>query len=176
MQQALLQTLFNNPSGAQIAGGAMMVVLFVSVGVVAAVALTSVARRVLCGRYEQIYWSVLLIVIAALYSGFAAWFEVPVDAWITELSGIAVFVLVAVAGSFSVKGLALGYAMHGLWDMAHSLFGSVILGHTLSAIPLGYGMFCAGFDLTAAVYLALWPHDWDAPGRFYPKRWKGPVA
>ena len=55
MNNALLQTLFNDPSGGQIAGGMMMVFLFSSVGVAAAGAFAFVARHVFLGRYEQVF-------------------------------------------------------------------------------------------------------------------------
>lgn len=162
----LLQTLFDDPSGGQIAGGVMMILLFTSVGATAAAAFAFVARRMLHGRFEQIFWAVLLAAIAAFYAGFAGWFEAPEAAWNTELVAISLFALVAVFGGFSGPMLALGYALHGAWDVAHSLFGTVILGHAASDIPLGYGMFCMGFDFTAAAYLLLWAKDWKQPGRF----------
>lgn len=161
MNDALLRTLFDNPSTGQLAGGLMMILLFVSVGVAAAATFIYVARRVFPKRYEQIYWSVLLVAIAAFYIGFAAWFEVDTEAWKTEAIAIAVFALVACIGAFSAPALALGYALHGTWDIAHSLFGAAIAGHTVSDIPLGYGMFCLGFDLATAAYLLWCPKDWN---------------
>ncbi len=176
MNNALLQTMFDNPSGSQLAGGVMMITLFTFVGVAAAAAFAYVARRVFLGRYEQIYWAVLLAAIAAFYIGFASWFEAAPDAWSTELSAIAVFCVVAAIGAFSRSALALGYLMHGIWDITHSLYGTLILGHAASDIPLGYGMFCLGFDVATAVYLFWWPKDWSQPARFRPAFWRHEVS
>ncbi len=172
MNSALLQTLFSDPSGGQLAGGIMMVVLFSSVGVAAAAAFAFVGRKMCSGRYEQLFWSALLASIAAFYVGFAGWFQADSEAWLTELSAIAAFVVVAVIGAFSAPILALGYLMHGIWDIGHSLYGTVILGRAVSDIPLGYGMFCLGFDVATAAYLFWWPKDWSQAGQFKPAFWR----
>jgi hypothetical protein len=172
MSHALLQTLVNDPTRAQIAGGMMMIILFLFVGLVTAIATTVIARRVFQGRYERVYWAVLLAAIAAIYLGFAGWFQASPEAWTTELTGIVVFAVVAVIGAFSATALAFGYLLHGLWDVAHSLLGTDFFGHAASSIPLGYDMFCLGFDFAAAAYLAGWPKQWDKPGRFNPRFWR----
>ena len=156
MNEPLLKTLLGDPSAGQIAGGLMMLLLFLSLGVLAATAVVLALRRLFPARLEQCVWAMLLAAIAAFYLGFAAWFQVPSTAWSTELAAIAVFVLVAFVGAFSRMALAIGYGLHGVWDVCHSLFGSLILGLPVSDIPLGYGMFCLGFDLTAAIYLLRW--------------------
>ncbi|RZO86224.1 MAG: hypothetical protein EVA65_04650 [Oceanococcus sp.] len=171
MHYALLQTLVNDPSGGQIAGGVMMIVLFLSVGVAAAGAFAFVARHVFLGRYERMFWSALLVVIAAFYLGFAAWYQADAVAWRTELAAITVFAFVAVIGASSAPVLALGYLFHGVWDIAHSLYGVIILGFPASEIPLGYGMFCLGFDVATAAYLFWWPKDWNTAGQFNPIFW-----
>ena len=55
--------------------------------------------------------------------------------------------------------------MHGLWDIAHRLFGSSLFGLPMTEIPLGYGMFCLTFDLTVAGYLMMSDTAWDDPGK-----------
>jgi len=62
--------------------------------------------------------------------------------------------------------------MHGLWDIAHSLFGSSLLGLPITEIPLGYGMFCLTFDFTVAGYLMISDTAWDEPGAFDPYFWR----
>ena len=172
MSEPLLKTLMDDPSGGQIAGGIMMILLFSSVGAIAASAMAYATRRIFLGKLEQYFWAVLLGAIAAFYIGFAGWFQASTGAWATELSAIAVFVVIAVIGGFSGLALAIGYFMHGAWDIAHSLFGTVILGNSASDIPLGYGMFCLGFDIAAAVYLLWWPKQWDNPSEFKPTFWR----
>ncbi len=175
MNTALLQTLLDNPSGGQIAGGVMMIILFPFVGLMAAAATAFVARRMFLGSHERVYWAGMLMAIAAFYLGFAGWFEAPAEAWTTELIGIGVFIAVAAWGAFSAPALALGYLLHGLWDIAHSLFGTSIAGHAASDIPLGYGMFCLGYDFAAASYLAWCPKQWDVPARLNLRFWQNPA-
>jgi hypothetical protein len=62
--------------------------------------------------------------------------------------------------------------MHGLWDIAHSLFGSSLFGRPMTEIPLGYGMLCLTFDLTVAGYLMMSDTAWDEPGKFDPYFWR----
>ncbi|RZO86908.1 MAG: hypothetical protein EVA65_01130 [Oceanococcus sp.] len=176
MTEPLLQTLFNDPGAAQLAGGIMMIMLFSAVGVAAAGAFAYVARRMFHGRYEQFFWSLLLIGIAAFYTGFAGWFQVETAAWRTELWAIAGFALLAILGLFSARMLACGYVAHGLWDIAHSLYGTSIHGLAASDIPLGYGIFCLGFDIATAAYLLCWPKDWRQPGQFTPRFWRASMT
>jgi hypothetical protein len=37
--------------------------------------------------------------------------------------------------------VALGYVMHGPWDLSHCLSGSSLAGLSITEIPLGYGIF-----------------------------------
>lgn len=172
MNIPLLQGLLDSPTPGQMAGGVMMILLFSFVGFVVATATAFVARRVFLGWHERAFWAGFLVAVAAFYMGFAAWFQVSPAAWQTELIAIVLFVLVAVAGAFSSMALAIGYALHGVWDIAHSLYGTVILGHPASDIPLGYGMFCLGFDFAAAAYLLGWPQQANQPARFQPRFWR----
>lgn len=172
MTEPLLKTLLADPSAAQVAGGVMMIVLFSSVGAIAAFGMASVARRVFLGRFEQFFWAGLLLAIAVFYMGFAAWFEAPARAWNSEIAAIALVAFLALVGSYWGPALAVGYAFHGLWDIGHSVFGTDMLGHALSDIPLGYGMFCLGFDFAAVAYLLWWPKSWDDVARFQPLYWR----
>ena len=72
----------------------------------------------------------------------------------------------AVCRLFYRPAIAFGFAMHGLWDIAHSLFGSSLFGLPTTEIPVGYGMLCLTFDLTVAGYLMMSDTAWDEPGKF----------
>jgi hypothetical protein len=39
------------------------------------------------------------------------------------------------------RAIAVGYVMHGLWDLSHCLSGSSLAGLSITEIPLGYGIF-----------------------------------
>ena len=69
-------------------------------------------------------------------------------------------------GLFSRPAIAVGYVLHGLWDLSHSLSGSSLAGLSLTDIPLGYGIFCLTYDFTVACYLMRSDTAWHEPGKF----------
>ena len=173
MDSALLQDLLaGTGSSSQFTGGLVVALLYVVIGLRSAIGSIVIFRRAFQGRWEQVFWSSFLIVIAAFYLGFAAYFGALADAWQTELVGVAVFIVFAVVGLFSRPALALGYVVHGLWDLSHSVSGSSLSGLSITEIPLGYGLFCLTYDLTVATYLMISDTTWDAPGRFDPYFWR----
>jgi hypothetical protein len=154
METALLRNLLTGAgSGSQFFGGLVIALLYATIGVLGAVGSILVLRRIFRGKWEQIFWSSFLVAIAAFYLSFAAYFEASADAWKTETVGVAVFIVAALAGLFSRRAVAAGYAMHGLWDLCHSLLGPSVLGLSLTEVPLGYEIFCAAYDLVVASYL-----------------------
>ncbi len=173
MDSALLQDLLaGTGSSSRFTGGLVVALLYVVIGLLSAIGSIVIFRRAFQGRWEQVFWSSFLIVIAAFYLGFAAYFGALADAWQTELVGVAVFIVFAVVGLFSRPALALGYVVHGLWDLSHSVSGSSLSGLSITEIPLGYGLFCLTYDLTVATYLMISDTAWDAPGRFDPYFWR----
>ena len=129
MDTALLHNLIVGAvSSSQFIGGLIVAVLYVVIGLLSAIGSIVVFRRIFQGRWEQIFWACFLVVIAAFYLSFAAYFGASPDAWRTELVGVAVFLICAVCGLFFRPAIAIGYVMHGLWDLSHSLSGSSIAG------------------------------------------------
>jgi hypothetical protein len=167
MEAALLQNLTAvTGSSSQLVGGFVIGLLYAGIGLLSAMGSILVFRRVFQGRWEQIFWSSFLFVIATFYLSFAAYFGALADAWRTELFFVALILVCAVGGLFYRPAIAFGYAVHGLWDIAHSLFGSSVLGLPITEIPLGYGMFCLTFDFAVAGYLMMSDTAWDEPGTF----------
>jgi len=115
---------------------------------------------------EQIFWASFLLVIAAFYLSFAAYFDASAHAWQTEIGGVAVFLVFAVGGLFSRSAIAVGYVMHGLWDLSHCLSGSSLAGLSMAETPLGYGIFCSSYDFVVAYYLMISDSAWHEAGRF----------
>jgi hypothetical protein len=111
-------------------------------------------------------------VIAAFYLSFAAYFGASTHAWQTELVGVAVFLVCAVGGLFSRSAIAVGYVMHGLWDLSHCLSGSSFAGLSITEIPLGYGIFCSTYDFMVACYLMISDTAWHESGQFDPYFWR----
>jgi hypothetical protein len=166
MDLALLQTLMAGArSSGQFIGGLVVVLLYVVIGFLAAIGSILIFRRIFQGRWEQIFWASFLVLIAAFYLSFAAYFGVSPHAWQTEVAVVVVFLVCAVVGLFFRPAIAVGYVMHGLWDLSHSLSGSSLAGLPITEIPLGYGIFCATYDFTVACYLMTSETAWHEPGK-----------
>jgi len=167
MDSALLQTLIAGAgSSSQFVGGLVVALLYAVIGVLGAIGSILVFRQIFQGRWEQIFWSSFLVVIAAFYLSFAAYFEASTHAWRTEGIGVAVFLVCAVGGLFSRPIIAVGYVMHGLWDLSHCLYGSSLAGLSITETPLGYGIFCSTYDLVVACYLMIGDTAWHESGKF----------
>ena len=167
MDSALLQNLMAGAgSSSQFVGGLVVAVLYVVIGLLSAIGSILVFRRMFQGRWEQIFWACFLVVIAAFYLSFAAYFGASPHAWRTELIGVAVFLVCAVCGLFFRSAIAVGYVMHGLWDLSHSFAGSSLAGLSITDIPLGYGLFCSTFDFVVAGYLMVSDTAWHESGKF----------
>ena len=173
LDSALLQNLMAGAgSSSQFIGGLIVAVLYVVIGLLSAIGSILVFRRIFHGRWEQIFWASFLVVIAAFYLSFAAYFGASTHAWQTELIGVGVFLVCALCGLFSRSAIAIGYILHGLWDLSHCLSGSSLAGFSITDIPLGYGIFCSAFDFVVAAYLMISNTAWHEPGRFDPYFWR----
>ena len=169
MDSALLKNLVAGAgSSGQFIGGLVVAMLYAVIGVLGAVGSILVFRRIFQGRWEQIFWALFLLVIAAFYLSFAAYFGASTHAWQTETVGVAVFLVFAVGGLFSRSAIAVGYVMHGLWDLSHCLSGSSLAGLSMTETPLGYGIFCSSYDFVVAYYLIVSDSAWHEAGRFDP--------
>jgi hypothetical protein len=167
MDSALLQNLMSGAGwNSRFIGGLVVAVLYLMIGVLGAIGSILVFRRMFQGRWEQIFWAAFLVVIAAFYLSFAAYFGASPHAWQTEVVGVGVFLVCAVGGLLSRSAIAVGYVMHGLWDLSHCLSGSSLAGLSMTDIPLGYGIFCSTYDFVVAGYLMISDTAWHERGKF----------
>jgi len=167
MDSALLRNLMAGAgSSSQFIGGLVVVLLYLVIGLLSAIGTILIVRRIFQGRWEQIFWASFLVVIAAFYLSFAAYFGASPHAWQTEVVGVAFFLVCAVCGLFFRPAIAVGYVMHGLWDLSHSLSGPSLAGLSITDIPLGYGIFCATYDFVVAGYLIRSDTAWHESGKF----------
>ena len=127
------------------------IVIPLLVGLVLAAAFALLAR--LAGpRLRMRLHSAALVVAAVAYVAFAARGGNPTGVWV-EVVGTALFGGVAALGLArrSARLLALGWAVHPLWDALHTR--GTLAGYT----PGGYVVLCIGFDLLlAALILGGW--------------------
>lgn len=166
MDAPLLRTLVTGAgSSSQFLGGLVIFLLYFVIGLLSAIGSILVFRRVFQGRWEQIFWALFLVAIAAFYLSFAAYSEASTHAWQTEVIAVAVFVACAVGGLFFRPAIAVGYVMHGLWDLSHSLSGASFAGVSITDIPLGYGIFCSTYDFVVAGYLMISDTAWRDAGK-----------
>jgi hypothetical protein len=173
LDSALLQNLLTGTgSVSQFFGGVVVVILYATIGLLGAAGSIFIFRGMFQGRWELIFWAAFLVAIASFYLGFSAYFGVSSHAWQTEIVGVVVFVTCAAIGLFTRSAIAVGYVLHGLWDLTHSVSGSSLSGLSLTDIPLGYGIFCSTYDLTVACYLLRGDTAWRAPGKFNLYFWR----
>jgi len=91
MDSTLLRNLIAGAgSSSQFVGGLVVALLYAVVGVLGAIGSIFVFRQIFQGRWEQIFWASFLVVIAAFYLSFAAYFGASTHAWRTEIVGVAI--------------------------------------------------------------------------------------
>ena len=146
-------------------GFVVIVILYAAIGFMAAAGAISIAQRILAPKAEQVFYAMFLIMIAAFYLAFTAYFGVA-TAWRLEMAVVVTSVVIGLLGARLPFALILGYPLHGLWDLLHELqthgVYSAFEPGRLTAIPLSYGVFCAVFDLRMGAYFHTRRAKWTA--------------
>src|SRR5262249_53653229 len=152
--------------GQSMLGFAVIVVLYAVICLMAAAGTIFIARKILTPKAEQIFYAAFLIMIAAFYLAFAAYFGVGTTAWQLETAAVVAFVAIALLGARLPAALIVGYLLHGVWDLLHELQAhgtySAFGPGQLTAVPLAYGVFCAAFDFCMAGYFFTRRTEWSA--------------
>ncbi|HWG48834.1 MAG TPA: DUF6010 family protein [Candidatus Acidoferrales bacterium] len=143
----------------------LIVILYALIGLLAAAGTILLTGKLLVPTTEQIFYAIFLIIIAALYLVFTAYFKVA-TAWRLEAVAVVVFIAIAALGSRLPAALIAGYCLHGVWDLLHELqahgAGSVFGAGHLTSIPLAYGFFCFVFDFCLAAYFYTRRASWSS--------------
>jgi hypothetical protein len=146
-------------------GFVVIVVLYLVIGLMAAAGCVSVGRRFLAPRAEQVFYAAFLVLVAAFYLAFAAYFG-SATAWRVESAVVVVFLVIGLVGARLPLALVVGYLLHAAWDLLHELQQhgaiSALEPGQLTMVPLAYGFFCAAFDLVMAAYFHVRRGDWTA--------------
>jgi len=158
--------------GYSMLGFVVIVILYAAIGLMAAAGVILIARKVLAPKAEQIFYAMFLIMIAAFYLAFAAYFGVA-TAWRLETAVIVAFVAIGLLGARLPFALIAGYSLHGLWDLlhefqAHGAYSAFEPGQ-LTAIPLAYGVCCAAIDFCLAAYFCVRYSEWIAAWKAVPQ-------
>jgi hypothetical protein len=118
---------------------------YFGIGVLAAIGTVTISRARFSPRFEHIFFALLLIPIAAMYLAFVEYFG-DHSALRLEVYGVALFAGLGLLGLRLPVLLIIGYALHGVWDLAHEAFlnfgpapGDI---RSVTVIPLAYGVFC----------------------------------
>ena len=144
-------------------GFLVIVVLYATIGLLAAAGAISITRKI-GPKAEQVLYGLFLVIIAALYLAFVAYFG-KATAWRVETVAVVLFALIGLFGVRLSIALVIGYALHGAWDLVHELqaqgaISTYYLG-PLTAVPLAYGVFCAAFDVRIAAYAFKRRDEWN---------------
>ena len=165
--------------GYSMLGFLVIVILYAAVGLMAAAGAIFITRKIFGPRGEQVFYGMFLILIAAFYLAFVAYFG-NATAWRAETAAVVVFAVIGLFGVRLPVALIAGYSLHGLWDLLHELAAqgafSAIEPGQLTAIPLAYGVFCAAFDVCIAAYSYARRGEWDAAWTAQPQRETTPPA
>ena len=142
----------------------VILVLYMTVGVFAAIGTANVSKVLLPPKFEQVFYAVYLAIIAGILFAFTVYFGSD-QAWRVESTAVLCFALIALAGIRVPHALIAGY-VHGLWDVIHELHAhaglSVFEPGQTTAIPLAYGAFCATYDFCMAGYFFTRRAHWNA--------------
>lgn len=146
-------------------GFLVIVVLYATIGLLAAAGAISITRKIFGPKAEQVFYGLFLVIIAAFYLAFVAYFG-NAAAWRMETVAVVLFALIGLFGVRLPTALVIGYALHGAWDLVHELqaqgaISAYYLGR-LTAVPLAYGVFCAAFDVYIAAYAFKRRDEWSA--------------
>lgn len=143
----------------------IIVVLYISVGFLAAAGSIFISQKLFSARGEQVFFALFFIAIAGFYLAFTAYFENQ-EAWRLEMAVVIVFSLFGILGLRFPLALIVGYSLHGIWDIVHEIhtLGGVNLfgAGKITEIPLAYGVFCAAFDWCVAGYFYARRREWNA--------------
>jgi hypothetical protein len=143
----------------------VIIVLYVSVGILAAAGSIFISKNVFSAKVEQIFFALFLVAIAAFYLAFAAYFGNQ-EAWRLEMGSVVVFAVFGVLGVRVPVVLIVGYCLHGIWDACHEIDAhggvSPFGAEKMTEIPLAYGAFCAAYDWCMAGYFYTRRREWSA--------------
>ena len=149
-------------------GFVVIMILYATVGLMAAMGAIVITQKFFRPKAEQIFYGAFLVLIAAFYVAFAAYFGTE-KAWRVESAAVVVFTGLGLFGVRLPIALVVGYPLHGVWDLLHELqahgFYSAFGPGQLTTIPLAYGIFCAVFDVCIAVYSHTRRAEWEAGWR-----------
>src|SRR5258708_9623477 len=125
-------------------GFLVIVVLYATIGLLAATGAISITRKIFGPKAEQVFYGLFLVIIAAFYLAFVAYFG-NAAAWRVGTGAVVLFALIGLFCRRLPTALGVGYALPRGWDLVHELpaqgaISTYYLG-PLTAGPLAHGAF-----------------------------------
>ena len=143
----------------------IIIVLYISVGLLAAAGSIFISRKLFSATGEQIFFALFFIAIAGFYLAFTAYFT-DQEAWRLETAAVIVFAVFGILGLRFPVALIFGYSLHAIWDVVHEIHAnggvSKFGAHEMTELPLAYGAFRGAFDWCVSAYFYGRRREWDA--------------
>jgi hypothetical protein len=143
----------------------IIIVLYTSVGLLAAAGSIFISQKLFSAKGEQIFFALFFVAIAGFYLAFTAYFGNQ-EAWRLEIGAVIVFSVFGILGLRFPLALIIGFSLHGIWDLIHEIHAFAGLtpfgAREMTELPLAYGVFCAAFDWCVAGYFYTRRHEWAA--------------
>src|SRR5260221_9226931 len=101
-------------------GFLVIVVLYATIGLLAATGAISITRKIFGPKAEQVFYGLFLVIIASFYLAFVAYFG-NAAAWRAETVAVGFHALI---GRFCVRlptAPVIAYGLHGGLDLLHQL-------------------------------------------------------
>src|SRR5260221_2351305 len=92
-------------------GFLVIVVLYATIGLLAATGAISITRKIFGPKAEQVFYGLFLVIIASFYLAFVAYFG-NAAAWRAEKGAVGFFALVRLFCVRPATGLVIRYALH----------------------------------------------------------------
>src|SRR4030095_103157 len=143
----------------------VIIVLYVSVGFLAAAGSIFISQKLFSAKAEQIVFGLFFVAIAAFCLWYTGYFG-DQGAWRLETGAVIVFAAFGILGLRLPAVLIIGYCPPGIWDGVHEICGhgevSLVGAHEMTELPLAYGAFCAAYDWCMAAYFYTRGREWSA--------------
>src|SRR5258706_1847802 len=97
-------------------GFLVIVVLYATIGLLAATGAISITRKIFGPKAEQVFYGLFLVIIASFYLAFVAYFG-NAAAWRAETGAVGFVVLIRLFCARLPTALVIGYTLHGAWGL-----------------------------------------------------------
>src|SRR5947207_2508286 len=102
--------------GTSMLGFVVIVILYAVIGLMAAAGTIFTARKIFGPKAEQFFYGMFLILVAAFYLAFVAYFE-NAAAWHVETAAVLVFAMISVFGVVLPISVNISHPLRSAWGL-----------------------------------------------------------